>query len=47
MRDSNSLMELGVEVKNISLMEYFGNCEKLKTELEGYYAFYVIGGNTF
>lgn len=46
-KDINSLKELGFEVKNISLKEYFGNYEKLKEDIEGYYAFYVIGGNTF
>ena len=46
-RDINSLRELGFEVKNVSLKDFFGNYEKLKKDLEGYYAFYVIGGNTF
>lgn len=47
MRDVESLEELGFEVKNVSLKDYFGNYDKLKSELEGYFAFYAIGGNTF
>lgn len=46
-RDTNSLEELKFEVKNLSLKDYFGQYEKLKQQLEGYYAFYVIGGNVF
>lgn len=46
-KDASSLEELGFEVKNISLKDYFENYEKLKSDLEGYYAFYVIGGNAF
>lgn len=46
-RDTEALENLGFEVKNLSLKEYFGQYEKLKQELEGYYAFYVIGGNAF
>ena len=46
-RDTEALENLGFEVKNLSLKDYFGQHEKLRKELEGYYAFYVIGGNTF
>ena len=46
-RDRASLRNLGFEVKRLDLREYFGKEEKLKKDLEGYYAFYVIGGNTF
>ena len=46
-RDTEALENLGFEVKNLSLKDYFGQYEKLRKELEGYYAFYVIGGNTF
>lgn len=46
-RDTDSLENLGFEVKNLSLKDYFGQYEKLRKELEGYNAFYVIGGNTF
>ena len=46
-RDTESLENLGFEVKNLSLKDYFGQYEKLRKELDGYYAFYVIGGNTF
>ena len=43
-RDTEALENLGFEVKNLSLKDYFGQHEKLRKELEGYYAFYVIGG---
>ena len=46
-REINSLEELGFEVKNLSLKDYFGEYEKLKRDLAGYNAFYVIGGNVF
>ena len=46
-RDSVSLKELGFEVKRLDLRDYFDKEEKLKKDLEGYYAFYVIGGNSF
>lgn len=46
-RDTESLENLGFEVKNLSLKDYFGQYEKLRKELDGYYAFYVIGGNSF
>jgi len=46
-RDSLSLQQLGFEVKRLDLRQYFGKEEQLKKDLEGYYAFYVIGGNTF
>lgn len=46
-RDTEALENLGFEVKNLSLKDYFGQYEKLRKELDGYYAFYVIGGNTF
>lgn len=46
-RDTEALENLGFEVKNLSLKDYFGQHEKLRKELEGCYAFYVIGGNTF
>lgn len=47
MKDILSLEEIGFEVKRIDLKEYFGKKEMLKKDLEGYFAFYVIGGNTF
>lgn len=46
-RDVNSLRELGFDVKNVSLKDFFGQYEKLKEEIKGYNAFYVIGGNSF
>jgi len=46
-RDCVSLKEIGFDVKRIDLREYFGKEDELKKDLEGYYAFYVIGGNTF
>ena len=46
-RDCESLRNLGFQVKRLDLREYFGKEEKLKEDLEGYYAFYVIGGNSF
>ena len=46
-RDCASLKNLGFEVKRLDLREYFGKEEKLKEDLEGFYAFYEIGGNTF
>lgn len=46
-RDCASLKEIGFDVKRIDLREYFGKEEELKKDLDGYYAFYVIGGNSF
>ena len=46
-RDESSLKQIGFDVKRIDLREYFGKEEKLKKDLKDYYAFYVIGGNTF
>lgn len=41
------LQELGFDVKRVDLRNYFNNSEKLKDDLKGYYAFYVIGGNAY
>lgn len=46
-RDCASLRNLGFEVKRLDLREYFGKEEKLRKDLEGDNAFYVIGGNSF
>ena len=41
------LQELGFDVIRIDLKNYFGKKEKLKEDLKEYFAFYVIGGNTY
>ena len=41
------LEELGFEVTVTFLEEYFGEKEKLREHLKEFYAFYVLGGNTF
>ena len=45
--DVDDLTKLGFEVSVISLKDYFENKEGLLDRLEGFNAFYVIGGNTF
>lgn len=46
-KDVNELTDLGFDVTIISLKDYFENKEGLKSRLEEFHAFYVIGGNTF
>ncbi len=41
------LEEVGFDVKRIDLRNYFGKKEQLEKDLEGYFAFYVLGGNVF
>lgn len=41
------LEEIGFEVTIISLEDYFNQKEKLREDLEEFYAFYVLGGNVF
>lgn len=45
--DVNELIDLGFDVTIISLKDYFENKEGLKSRLQEFSAFYVIGGNTF
>lgn len=47
LRDCARLEEIGFNVKRMDLRDYFGKEEQLRTNLEKYNAFYVIGGNTF
>ena len=46
-RDAKALEELGFDVIQISLKEYFGKPELLRKEFLKYHAFFAIGGNTF
>ena len=46
-KDIEMLTNLGFDVVNISLRDYFGDYEGLKKALENYNAFFVIGGNSF
>ena len=43
----NELKEIGFDVTRIDLREYFGKKQKLKEDLKGFSACYVIGGNTY
>ena len=45
--DVNELIDLGFDVTIISLKDYFENKEGLKSRLQEFNAFYVIGGNAF
>lgn len=46
-RNIRDLQDIGFEVTRIDLRDYFNNNEKLKGDLSGFHAFYVIGGNTY
>ena len=43
----DELKEIGFDITRIDLREYFGKTQKLKEDLEGFNACYVIGGNTY
>ena len=45
--DIEMLEQVGFDVKLVSLTDYFGNYDKLKTDFEQYRAFFSIGGNAF
>jgi Peptidase E len=47
MHDAEQLENVGFEVTILDLQDYFGKSEKLADFLEGFKAFYVVGGNTF
>lgn len=46
-RDTKALEELGFNVIQISLKDYFGKPEQLGKDFINYHAFFAIGGNTF
>jgi dipeptidase E len=45
--DLNALEELGFSATVISLKQYFGKEEQLRSDLSAFRAFFAIGGNTF
>ena len=45
--DKDMLKEIGFEIVDISLKDYFGKEDKLKTDLSCFNAFCLIGGNVF
>ncbi len=46
-KDMDSLRELGVKVELLSLRDYFGKQNKLRTKLKELGAIFISGGNTF
>jgi dipeptidase E len=45
--DMMALQELGFDVAQLSLRDYFQNPDRLREDLKSYHAFSAIGGNTF
>lgn len=45
--DKNLLKEIGFEIYDIDLKDYFGKCEKLENDLNNFKSFCLIGGNVF
>ncbi len=46
-RETDGLLELGLQPEILDLRDYFGKSEELKQKLSQYGAVWVLGGNTF